>query len=97
VHVDSLARLRRLESDSMKSYERGEGRPFIFRHYSQDPTNADKGIFSHLQPKQIDPRRARTMAKAMEFGVLGENETPEFHPATLRAMESQGRNRSRSR
>lgn len=95
VTVDSLARLRKIESESMKAYERGEGRPFIFRQYSQDPTNKDKGIFSHLQPKQIDPRKARTMAAAMEFGTF--DEAPEFHPATLRAMESQGRNRSRSR
>lgn len=96
VAVDSLAKLRRVEKESGDAFARGEGRPFVFRHYSQDPSNSDAGIFRHLQPKQIDPKKARSMAGAMGFGTF-DGDGPAFHPATLRALESQGRNRSRSR
>src|SRR6185503_5294387 len=48
VHVDSLAALRKIEKDTGDAYARGElKRPFVFRHYTQDPSNKDKNVFSH--------------------------------------------------
>lgn len=89
VTVDSLAKLRKIENDSMKAYEKGEGRPTLFRTYSQDKSNRDKNIFAHLQPQQIDPRKARSMAGKTEFGTF--DEAPAFHPATERALAEQQR------
>ena len=98
ISIDSLAKLRKVEKSTTDAYHRGEPvRPFIFRHYSQDPTNKDKSIFSGLNPEQIDPKKARSAAGKMESGFVSPSTTPQFHPATLRALESQGRNRSRSR
>lgn len=93
VTIDSLHKLRKVEADSAAAYSRGEGRPFVFRHYSQDPTNRDRSVFHGMNPKQIDPRKAHSAAAAMEFGTLGESEKPTFHPATLRAMEEMRRGR----
>lgn len=104
VSIDSLAKLRKVENDSMKSYEKGEGRPFLFRNYSQDSTNKDASLFGHLKRQQINPYKARTVAgKPFDFAAIPEGRPdPEFHPATLKAMQNlpsylPQRSRSRSR
>ena len=102
VSIDSLAALRTVENDSMRAYERGEGRTFLFRHYSQDSTNKDQSLFPHLMHKQIDPKKARSAAGKMDFQFTTGDTQHEFHPATLRAMQGQPsylpkRDRSRSR
>lgn len=93
ITVDSMAKLRRIEADSMKAYKTGEGRPTLFRHYSQDKSNRDKNLFEHLRPAQPDPRKMKTKAgRAFEFG--GFDVAPAFHPATERAMERPRRKKS---
>lgn len=93
ITVDSLAKLRRIEAESMKAYKNGEGRPTLFRHYSQDKSNRDKNLFEELRPKQVDPRKMKSRGgQAFTFG--GFDVAPAFHPATEHAMERPRRKKS---
>ena len=90
ITIDSLAKLRRVEEDSMKKWKAGEGRPMLFRNYNQDKSNRTTGLFSHLQPAQLDPRRAKTLSGLpMDFGQF--DAAPAFHPATERALGERAR------
>lgn len=85
ITIDSLAKLRKVEEDSMKAWKKGEGRPMLFRNYNQDRSNRTTGLFNHLQPAQLAPRKAKTLSGIpMDFGQF--STAPAFHPATERAM-----------
>lgn len=45
VRIESLADIRRLERESEKMSRDGIGSPMRFRHYSQDASNRDVGLF----------------------------------------------------
>lgn len=93
VTVDSMAKLRKIEAESMKAYKNGEGRPTLFRHYSQDKSNRDRNLFEHLRPQQVDPRKMRSRGgQAFSFG--GFDVAPAFHPATEAAMARPRRKKS---
>lgn len=51
VQVTSITQLRDIESSSMKAYERGEGRPVVFRQYTQDQSNRDANVFQDRHPQ----------------------------------------------
>jgi len=100
VRVDNLAALRKIEKDTGDAYARGElKRPFVFRHYTQDPSNKDKNVFEHLRREQVDPKTIRTQAGAlMDSGFVSHDYQHKVHHATARALADQpSRNRSRSR
>lgn len=48
VEINSLHKLREVETRSMKRAEQGLGRPFNFRVYSQDRSNLDEGVFGRV-------------------------------------------------
>lgn len=71
IEVNSVLKLREIEKRSGELHRQGLGRPFVFRHYSQDRSNADAPIFGHF-PKDIegfDLKRARTRAGRITGGV----------------------------
>lgn len=43
--INSLSRVREIESRSVDAYRQGQGAPIIFRQYSQDPNNMDQNVF----------------------------------------------------
>ena len=68
--VDSTERLRHVERESEKQFQAGQAgdpayhgaRPFAFRHYSQDPSNRDVGLFGRPphQPSGAELRARRS-------------------------------------
>ena len=40
-HIDSLTKLRQVERESEQRHRNGEGRPLVWRDYSQDASNKD--------------------------------------------------------
>ena len=96
ITIDSLAKLRRVEEDSMKAWKEGTGRPMLFRSYNQDSSNRTTGLFNHLQPAQLDPKSAKTLrGLPMEFGQF--TTAPAFHPATEKAMRERPRRKKSDR
>jgi hypothetical protein len=59
VTVSSLEQLRKIEHDSVERWKRGEGRPEIFRNYSQDSSNRNDNVFKRLHP-QYNQGRVQT-------------------------------------
>lgn len=46
VHIDSLAKLRRIERESEQAFRNGEGQPMVFRAWAQDRSNRDAPTLS---------------------------------------------------
>jgi hypothetical protein len=51
VEVNSLHQLREIEARSVAEWERGAGRPVIFRQFTQDRSNRDENVFQKLHPQ----------------------------------------------
>lgn len=58
VQIGSLGDVRRIERESEKRYRNGDGAPFVFRAYSQDPSNRDVNVFGP-GPQKPHPRASK--------------------------------------
>lgn len=75
VHIDSLAKLRKVEKESEQAYRNGEGQPLVFRAWSQQ-RNGNK-LDSPLHPS-MDGSEQPTAEGKRKFGkALRSAEAPD--------------------
>lgn len=78
-HVGSLSDLRRIERESFVRHANGEGRPMVWRDYSQDRSNADVHtiakdpavVFTEAMRARLKERERTTgqpLVEATEYG-----------------------------
>ena len=64
VTIDSLRQLRRVEAESERMARNGEGQPMVWRHYSQDASNADVHTLARDPSARPDPAFLRKLSRA---------------------------------
>ena len=86
--IDSLAKLRRVERESEQRYKNGEGRPMVWRDYSQDRSNRDAHTLGSMDAPVITDEMKRKFrptpveANVAESTALGPGVT-EHTPSPL--------------
>lgn len=81
-HIDSLAKLRKVERESEQRYRNGEGRPMAWRDYSQDRSNRD------VHSLMADPSEAPTKSAKLKVRAVGGEPTGELGPGVTESTPS---------
>jgi hypothetical protein len=81
-HIDSLAKLRKVERESEQRYRNGEGRPMAWRDYSQDRSNRD------VHSLMADPSEAPTKSAKLKVRAVGGEPTGDLGPGVTESTPS---------
>jgi hypothetical protein len=81
-HIDSLAKLRKVERESEQRYRNGEGRPMAWRAYSQDRSNRD------VHSLMADPSEAPTKSAKLKVRAVGGEPTGDLGPGVTESTPS---------
>lgn len=60
--IDSLTKLRRVEAESETRARNGEGRPMVWRDYSNDRSNKDVHTLGRVDQPRVTPEMAKKYA-----------------------------------